>query len=766
MPQTAVESDEKDGGSARLLTTLCCMALGLVMPHANIYGVMAPFGISMVAAVDGTGSILVYTAAMVGYLLAGGTGTPMRYLVAVAVTGAVRWTFSVLPSVARKRWFPSLLSFTAALVSGLLMGGAGTFTAVLLTVAEALAAGVFAYFFGEAFSFLTGNRQRTTLTVTEQTGFILMGATLVMAFAPLTLYYISPARILAGICIMLFARSGREQSGAVAGLVLGTAMALSVPERPYLALALGFGGLLAGVFSRYGRFAIAGMYLIGNVLLCLADVADLQTAAAIYEATASGLIFVVLPRRIDKVLRRFLVSGQQLPAVEGLRRSMSLRLDVAANAMQEVAGTVDTVSRKLSRYGAPDLGSMYRYVGDTICKHCNLRMYCWEHHFSAVMDAFNQLTPILREREMVTKEDMGGFLAKNCRRQSEVAAQICEGYRLYLQRENGWQRLAEIRAVLSDQFAGMGDVLAELGERFSRDRRVDVETAGRVVALCEDFGMPVLEAVCLLDTHGRMTVELLAEDVGVCTDGGRWFREMEVCCGREFDKPSVLEMHGTVKVTLTERPVFVTEIGVAQRTASGEKLSGDVCERYVDGGKSTCILSDGMGSGGRAAVDGAMAAGITARLLRAGLGPDTVLKMVNTALIAKSGDESLTTLDVAQIDLFDGSMKVHKAGAASSLLKSGGRISRIEAPSLPIGILQDAEFAHHTDALADGDTVLMMSDGMLFDGVAWIEEYLRDHDQTAAALAQGILDAAVLRQEDQTHTDDMTVAVICLKKRN
>ena len=140
--------------------------------------------------------------------------------------------------------------------------------------------------------------------------------------------------------------------------------------------------------------------------------------------------------------------------------------------------------------------------------------------------------------------------------------------------------------------------------------------------------------------------------------------------------------------------------------------------------------------------------------------------MVNTALLAKSGDESLTTLDVVQIDLFGGGLAVYKAGAAASLLKSGGRISRIEAPSLPIGILREAEFAHHADALVDGDVVVMMSDGMLFDGIAWIEEYLRDNDITATDLSQGLLDAAMVRLGDNSRADDMTVATICVKKRS
>ncbi len=749
-------------GTARVVTVLAFLLLGLILPHGSIYGVTAPFGVSLVAAVDGVGSMLVYIAALVGYLLTGETVLPFRYMAAVAVCGAVHWTCGVLPHIKRKKAFAPLLAFGATLASGLLMGGAVSLLSVLLTLAESIAASGFAYFFKETFLFLIKTRRRTGMTVPEQTGFVLIGAATLLAVFPLEYYYISPGRIAAGILILLFARAGREQSGAAAGTVLGVALALSMPERPYAALGFAFGGLLAGVFSRYGRFAVAGVYLIANVLLCLTAVADLQAAACIYEAVAACVVFTVLPRSVDKLLRRFLVNGQNLPAVEGLRRSMTMKLDVAATAMREVAGTVDAVSEKLARFGAPDITAVYRRVQDGVCRHCSLYALCWEAEASETAQTLQHLTPILRKKGRVQTDDFAGTFTRTCRRPHEVAQEINREYERFLEREGAWGRLGEVRGMLSAQFADMGDLLAEIGERFAREQRVDTDTAGRVVALCEDFGMPVEEAVCLLDRDDRLTVEILTEDVGVCVDGGRWFREMEITCGREFDKPAVLELQGMFKITLNERPQYRVTVGVAQHTCEGEKLIGDVCEQYVDGGRAVFILSDGMGSGGRAAVDGTLAAGIAARLLRAGLQPDTVLKTVNTALLAKSGDESLTTLDIMETDLFSGKLNMYKAGAVTSLLKSGGRVSRIEAPSLPVGILRETGFATAKDTLKDGDVLVMMSDGVLAEGVAWIEEYLREMDVPAEKAATALLETALAKQKDKAHVDDMTVAVIRL----
>ncbi len=763
--ELSAEKEKHTGlGTARIVTVLSFVLLGLILPRGNIYGVAAPFGVSLVASVDGVGSMLVYIAALVGYLLTGELSVPVRYMAAVAVAGAVHWTCGVLPNVRHNKLFAPLLACGATWVSGFLMGGAGSFLGVLLTLAEGITAGGFAYFFKETFSFLVKTRRRVGMTLPEQTGFVLIGAATLLAVFPLEYFYISFGRIAAGILILLFARAGREQSGAAAGTILGVALMLAMPDRPYAAVGFAFGGLLAGVFSRYGRFAVAGVYLIANVLLCLTAVADLQAAACIYETVAACIVFTLLPRSLDKLLRRFLANGQQLPAVEGLRRSMTMKLGVAATAMQEVADTVDAVSEKLARYGAPDISGVYRRVEDTVCRNCSLHTMCWDKEAGETLHTLQQLTPLLREKGKVFTDDFAGTFSRTCRRPYDIAQEINSEYDRFLERESAWARLSEVRSVVTAQFKDTGDLLCEIGERFEGEQRVDTETAARVVALCEDFGMPVEEAVCLVSRDDRLTLEILAEDVGVCVDGGRWFREMEICCGRDFARPAVLEMQGMVRITLTEKPQLRVSVGVAQHTCTGEKLIGDVCEQYEDGGRAVFILSDGMGSGGRAAVDGALAAGICAKLLRAGFAPDTVLKTVNTALLAKSGDETLTTLDIMETDLFTGKVTLYKAGAVTSLLKSGGRVSRMEAPSLPVGILRDTGFETVRDTLKAGDTLVIMSDGMLADGVAWIEEYLKNSDAPAEKMANALLENALAKQRDATRIDDMTVAVISIKE--
>ena len=102
-------------------------------------------------------------------------------------------------------------------------------------------------------------------------------------------------------------------------------------------------------------------------------------------------------------------------------------------------------------------------------------------------------------------------------------------------------------------------------------------------------------------------------------------------------------------------------------------MCGDNYKYFNDGkGHFLMVLSDGMGTGGRAAVDGAMACGLMTRLLKAGFGYDCSLKFLNSSMLFKSTDESLATVDGANIDLFTGQVQLFKAGAAPTVIRRSG----------------------------------------------------------------------------------------------
>lgn len=733
--------------------------LGFLLPWATVYGETAPFGVALAAAASGPSAVTVFLSAASGYLLQGAS-LSLRYVAALVAVVGIRWSVSGFPMLARGRLFAAVAAFLGVFITG----GALEFTAVptaataVRILAESLLGGGFAY--------LTSAAREPLSEGLSAENAIALGAVPAVALSVLMgveLGGIAPARILSLWLLLLCARVGGTAVGAGLGAVFGTALALSSPTQLPTALAYALGGCLAGTLGGRHRLLSALTVSLCTVTVVASAGEAVAVVIAAYESLAAGVLFLVTPDGVERAAERVLCRDRYLPEVQAVRRAAALKMRHAAEAVAEVARTVDTVSERLSTLGAPDLGSMYETAAEDVCRTCRRKLVCHSERYAETMETLAQLTPLLRERETVTDEDFGGRLKTECPRLKELATRITAAYREYLVRESAFRRLGELRRVVTDQFSATAHLLDDFADSFSTDERADETTADRIRAALSEQQIRVKQVVCRIDERGHMCVELLLDGHYHTKNREAFRRRIGELCGRSFAFPVVERTETETRIAFTERCAYRVVVGAAQLRSDGETLCGDAFECFRDGnGRQMAVLSDGMGSGGRAAVDGAMAAGLASRLLKAGFGFESLLRLVNTALMAKSEDESLATLDIAAIDLFTGELELLKAGAGVSLLYSRGRVLRLDESSLPLGILRELTFARTALRLSDGDVLLMMSDGVSDGGVEWVEELLRDYDRDTGGvqgLAQLIADTSHDRFDNEKG-DDVTVIAL------
>jgi stage II sporulation protein E len=166
-------------------------------------------------------------------------------------------------------------------------------------------------------------------------------------------------------------------------------------------------------------------------------------------------------------------------------------------------------------------------------------------------------------------------------------------------------------------------------------------------------------------------------------------------------------------------------------------------------------------------VDGSLAAELTARLLKAGFTAELAARLVNVALALKSDEESGATLDLISVDLYTGTARLFKAGAAPGFLVHGGRVRAVGDTSLPVGILGGVNGQSRVVHLTVGDYAVLVSDGLLVDGPGWVAKQL---ELSAAAgeapekVAKTLVETARVRAQKTGRPDDITAAVLRLEK--
>lgn len=215
-----------------------------------------------------------------------------------------------------------------------------------------------------------------------------------------------------------------------------------------------------------------------------------------------------------------------------------------------------------------------------------------------------------------------------------------------------------------------------------------------------------------------------------------------------------------------EEAPFVVLTGSARAVKENETMSGDnfsIIES--EKGKLTVLLSDGMGSGEKACRDSEKVLDLMEKMVEAGYRMDSAVNLVNNALIAQGEERNMSTLDVCDLDLYNGTCEMHKIGAAATFLKRDNMVEVIDSHTLPLGIFQAVEPEVVHRQLIDGDYVVLMTDGVLD---ALEQNHYEDamchflsgmNEQNPKEIADKLLQF-VLHCSGGRVADDMTIVVV------
>ena len=123
-------------------------------------------------------------------------------------------------------------------------------------------------------------------------------------------------------------------------------------------------------------------------------------------------------------------------------------------------------------------------------------------------------------------------------------------------------------------------------------------------------------------------------------------------------------------------------------------------------------VSDGMGTGEKAAAESKAAIELLEQFAAAGFSRELAVQLINSALLLRRAEENYATLDICSIDLYDGQAEFIKLGAVASFICRGNRAISVYAHTLPAGILEQVRVEKNDMRLKDGDLILLLTDGI------------------------------------------------------
>ncbi len=739
-------------------SAVCLMSF--ILGQGSVLGSLYPFGFALIMSAGGMYSLSAFIGTSIASAFSHSGILLVRYIVCAATLYLLRTRLFTPKSKFGGMWF--LQTGTAFLVCSLTAIAAvlpqrGGFAEISAFLLEALFSVLASVFYRKSISTVFKKEEKFFQSV-EMPYLYICFATLIASIADFRLFTLFPSVILSVFAIITMSYLMSETGGGLCAVICAAALAAAAPDG-YNILPLAVSGVIAGLFSPLGKIITSLSFLLSFSTISL-FLQEEYTFESILSALIPCLIFIIIPEKVYKKLRIRFKEKQISSRENAYRQDVCTKLNSTADAITAVSDGMNKVSENLKKIDTNLDRSIFCRVKEEVCNECENRDICWRDSFQHTLKGFEELTLNYRKDKPFVSTAFGKLFLSKCRNPKLLQQSLNKNLKRYDEAVREEIRQSEKRMIFDDQMKCTCELLRDFSKTFSKCTLVDNELSSRVKDIFNSFSVRCTKALCIIDTDGNMTVRAYCKTIDTAVDRKSLKKQIEEVSLRKFSEPEVeFSDTGTV-VVLKQKPWMQIRIGKIQLSSEDSPICGDCLRELSDQyGNRTLILSDGMGTGGRAAVDAALCAEYLGSLIQSSVSFDNALRLVNSMLDLKSVNESLATIDVARFNLFSGKVEFFKAGAAVSFVRKNGKCSVIESVSLPAGILRDVSFAKEKVMLSKGDIVVMVSDGVTAYSTDWIVQEIEAFSSANPDILAQKIAGAVCDKSRADKRDDITVVV-------
>ncbi|MCL2546978.1 MAG: SpoIIE family protein phosphatase [Oscillospiraceae bacterium] len=773
----------------KLLKSALHFGIGYCLANGVILRDSAPFGVAYVAASGlGLAGASSFAGVLAGYLTMLGTPNGLAYMAASILTFITALVFANTTLSQRELFMPFVGTLSMAAINfALVVSNVEGIEATVLFLSELVlifgAAMFYRIVLQNGLTIKEDDRQSTMLR--HAISYVILISTVLISLSNLSLFgMLSAGRTMALLTVIFMASRGGIGAGAAGGVSIGLSMDLAW-GMPYFSMAYGVSGMLAGAFKENGKLWSVSVFVVSHAVSTLWLTNNIVRGGVLFEAFAASVLFMLIPdATLSKLKRKLLtragvtvaptVATATRQPLDRVQKQTTLILSQTANAFIELHKALEAAwTSSTSVDIVSDEAKIIDRVAKRVCDKCALKRICWEKEFERTCEALQQAASALRKQRKVTHGDFAGWFQHRCMSFQAFCETINEESIALFYRRRFNSRIRESRGLVCHQYAETARLLNAMTERIaqSADRYANAED--RVCEILESRHAKATASVSRIDN--RVLVEVEGYDLRALYNDRRVLtEELSTALEVPLNQPERQGSGKREKLIFSECEPFRMQVGSAAKQKEGEEVSGDSGVYFkLPDGRLIVILSDGMGSGSKAAAESSWVIRLLEMFIRVGIAPDTALRTINSALMVKGDAEGVfVTVDLLIINLINGECTFYKFGAAPSYVRRGTRVHRITCTALPAGITVDNGPTIGCGRSLDVTQFTLTPDSVVIvasDGIAdptndeWLQDLLlKSETKDCKTIAADILQTAKIQNGGR---DDMSVLVLRMARR-
>lgn len=568
-------------------------------------------------------------------------------------------------------------------------------------------------------------------------------------------------------------------TGAIAGAAVG--MLFSLTGESMVAIGIScLLGVCAGTFRRLGRICSSASFLLMGAIMTVFTLREIYGIIELRAIISAVIVFLALPKKVAHCWEDDLAEEiEDDYGREDVRALANHRIEDFSDAFRRLSKSFEG-EQKEWELTEQELESMFEELSQAVCQDCINCKYCWNRHYEQTDTNLRKILWQIGQEGAASLEVVNEDFHRRCMKLEEYVVRVEERVAQEKVRLGWYNRMTENRRVMAEQMQEIAAALRSFTADLNDVEEQSKECKRRIAEELKREGVK-LQKLSVKKRRGHLEVTL----TGACK-GNQCLTKTDVAQALYRGTGVMMSPARETRNVLSreEDTMFFREdtrlkaiTGLARIAKSGERVSGDNYSflELQGQGELLMVLADGMGSGEMAYRDSGNLIEALEYLMEAGFEKKSAFKLLNTLFVVNYEGQSFATLDMAAINLHTGRCEIMKNGAATTFVKHQDRVETIVSSALPVGVDMEAEPDVKMVDLAEGDMVIMVSDGVL---EGFYERNMTDGNQEDMStfieelgcqnpndVANQILMNALARSTREA-TDDMSVLVAGIWNKN
>ncbi len=765
--------------------------ISFMLSMVGLGGEFSVFSISMLGAcfASSVPALGVICASIIGNFIKYGVGGTLGYFLTSLVLITVLFIFKPIYNEKERNEKIKISKhiFMSILIIQIVKLAISSFTIydALSSITTAIIGLVFYKIFVNSVVVLQEFWTKRAFTIEELIGASIILAIAVGAFGDFNILGFGIKNILSILIVMILGWKNGILVGTTAGVTIGVTIGVITGSEPIMIAAYAISGMIAGILNRFGKIGVVVGFTLGNVVL--AYVSNGYTIELIHfkEILIASIGLLAVPKNLHIELEEFIGKAKLLPITpnRALNKSkeMAENLNQVSKTIQEMATNYKNIEP--TTYDANTQRNENKQIFITELLN-NLEPYKENMLYEDLSDTdgkiIDEIFTHLLDKQEIDRQSLLEIFAK-CNSyivgfdDKEISKYLEENLNQVIRTINLSYKIAKAdfirkkKIIESQKSLGKQlDTISKAVQNMARGMENDIDQEAQyekpkaeILELLKQKDIPVQEIS--IKKEGRYILEVYTDEILETAK----IETISKILTQVLKEKIVLNEEASIgkKLNFLSDDKYIMAIGVEQTTKNKSELSGDaLLQIRLKDGKYLVAISDGMGTGTQARKSSTQALRMLENLLLSGFDKSISLDLINTALINQNND-IYSTLDIAIIDLYEGTIEFIKSGACPTYIKNNKKVQIIKSNSLPTGMLEKGNIQTFDKDIMPGDIMLMCSDGILDANIEyknkelWIKYMLEDIEtNNTRKIANLILNEAIDNNFGKIK-DDMSIIV-------